>query len=55
MEVDNLMKPAPNRERCLLCRYSCTNQFNELVCIFLVEMYITHRIIPHVDCPLAKE
>ncbi len=55
MEVCDMTRPAPNREKCLLCRYSCTNQFNELVCIFLVEMFVMHKIIPHTDCPLVKD
>ena len=55
MEVSDMMRPAPDRSKCLLCRYSGIDQFNELICIFLMEMYLMHRIIPHVECPIVKD
>lgn len=55
MEVGSLMRPAPDRDKCLLCRYSSTDQYNELVCIFLLEMYLMHKIVPYVECPVVKD
>ena len=55
VEVSSLMRPAPDRDKCLLCRYSGTDQYNELVCIFLLEMYLMHKIVPYVECPVVKD
>ena len=49
------MRPAPNKKSCILCQYSASNQFNELMCLFLFEHVLINKTIPLTDCPLTKD
>lgn len=38
LNLNELVRPAPDRQTCILCRYSAINQLDELMCLFLFEL-----------------
>ena len=49
---DSLVRPAPNRKKCILCRYSASDIYGDLQCIFLFEMAMFHKFQVTVECPM---
>ena len=52
---DSLVRPATDKQHCILCRYCFSDVHGDLKCLFLFEMAMFHKIKPSVDCPILKE
>ena len=50
--MSELVRPAPNRQTCILCRYSATDQFDELMCLFLFELAMLNKFQFRFNCPI---